>query len=505
MKGLVPTADVCLILEGTYPFVPGGVSNWTHELIRAQRHLSFHLLTLVPPEADLTPIYDVPNNVVGTSVVRLQRLPEGSFSNRKAQELLTQFEKPLLKLQSKGDLTDFIDLLSLIEPHKEKLGRGPLLNSRAAWDLLHRMYEATLPQSPFLHYFWSWRTMHGSLYSVLLAELPAARTYHAVSTGYAGLLGARAHLETGRPMLLTEHGIYTNERRVELSMADWLFDHRSSRLSVDKPRHDLKSMWIDTFQSYSRACYAASSTIITLYEGNTEFQLQDGAPREKITIIPNGIDHEHYSKIERTKTAHPPTVALIGRVVPIKDVKMFIRTCAILKRIFPDLQAKILGPTDEDQRYFRDCHAMANGLSLLDTISFVGRVNLTEHIASIDVVLLTSISEAQPLVILEVGAAGVPVVATDVGACRELILGNSRDTQSEGAGGAVTPLGDPTAMAHEVERLLKDREWYEQCSRTIKARVLNNYDKHDLDERYRYIYESACSAPDSPSALERND
>ncbi len=69
----------------------------------------------------------------------------------------------------------------------------------------------------------------------------------------------------------------------------------------------------------------------------------------------------------------------------------------------------------------------------------------------------------------------------------------------------MTPLGDPTAMAHEVERLLKDREWYEQCSRTIKARVLNNYDKHDLDERYRYIYESACSAPDSPSALERND
>ncbi len=504
MNEQAPVSDVCLLLEGTYPFVPGGVSNWTHELIQAQHHLSFYLLALVPPEAELKPLYKIPSNVVGMSALRLQRLPQGSLSNREADELLTKIQGPLLQLQSKGELADFIDLLGLIAPHRKHLGRQPLLNSMAAWDLLHRMYDATLPNSPFLHYFWSWRTLHGALFSVLLAELPAARTYHAASTGYAGLLGARAHLETGRPLLLTEHGIYTNERRVELSMADWLFDHRLSRLSVDKPRRDLKNIWVDTFQSYSRACYAASSRIITLYEGNTEFQIQDGAPREKITIIPNGIDHEQYSRIERSQAPHPPTIALVGRVVPIKDVKTFIRTCVILKRTFPDLQAKVLGPTDEDKRYFRECQAMVNGLMLQDTIRFVGQVNLEDHIASIDVILLTSISEAQPLVILEAGAAGVPAVATDVGACRELILGNSRDTQSTGAGGAVTALGDPGAMARAVARLLKDREWYEQCSRAIKSRVLLNYNKRDLNERYRHIYDSACSAQDSPLVLERN-
>ena len=40
-------ADICLILEGTYPYVAGGVSSWTHDLIRAQPDLSFHLLTLL--------------------------------------------------------------------------------------------------------------------------------------------------------------------------------------------------------------------------------------------------------------------------------------------------------------------------------------------------------------------------------------------------------------------------------------------------------------------------
>ena len=56
-------------------------------------------------------------------------------------------------------------------------------------------------------------------------------------------------------------------------------------------------------------------------------------------------------------------------------------------------------------------------------MTFTGRVNLLEYLGKIDVVVLTSLSEAQPLVILEAGAAGVPVVATDVGACGEMILG----------------------------------------------------------------------------------
>ena len=44
-------ADVCLILEGTYPFVAGGVSSWTHDLIRGLPEIRFHLLTLLAPTA----------------------------------------------------------------------------------------------------------------------------------------------------------------------------------------------------------------------------------------------------------------------------------------------------------------------------------------------------------------------------------------------------------------------------------------------------------------------
>ena len=50
-----PPPDVCLILEGTYPYVAGGVSAWAHDLIRAQQDLRFVLVTILPPQASLEP------------------------------------------------------------------------------------------------------------------------------------------------------------------------------------------------------------------------------------------------------------------------------------------------------------------------------------------------------------------------------------------------------------------------------------------------------------------
>ena len=81
-----------------------------------------------------------------------------------------------------------------------------------------------MPHESFLHFFWAWRALFGGLVATLSFPLPPARVYHTVSTGYAGLLAARAAVETGRPALITEHGIYTNERRIEILQADWIVD-----------------------------------------------------------------------------------------------------------------------------------------------------------------------------------------------------------------------------------------------------------------------------------------
>src|SRR5262249_52648082 len=153
----------------------------------------------------------------------------------------------------------------------------------------------------------------------------------------------------------TEHGIYTNERRIEMAMANWLHDGSRNGLHIDERQRSLKNLWVDTFVAYSRACYEATSEIITLYSGNHEFQLRDGAPPEKLRVIPNGIDFARFHAIGCDTVPRKPTVALIGRVVPIKDVKTFIRSIALLRASVPNVQALILGPTEEDNDYYEEC------------------------------------------------------------------------------------------------------------------------------------------------------
>ena len=111
-----PQADVCLVLEGTYPFVAGGVSTWTHDLLLAQSHLTFHLVCLVPANADPTPRYTVPPNVIGITRIAVGSLPDGAPRLREAKRILERIEEPLLKLQNNGGLAEVRSVLNELAP-----------------------------------------------------------------------------------------------------------------------------------------------------------------------------------------------------------------------------------------------------------------------------------------------------------------------------------------------------------------------------------------------------
>ena len=88
-----------------------------------------------------------------------------------------------------------------------------------------------------------------------------------------------------------------------------------------------------------------------------------------------------------------------------------------------------------------------------------------------------------------VGAAGVPCVATDVGACRELIEGRSDEAPPLGPGGVVTPLSDPHAVAQGLAALLLDPVAHERCARAMRERTRLYYNKTAVDASYRELYE----------------
>lgn len=480
-------ADVCLILEGTYPYVSGGVSSWTHEMITRQSHLTFHLLTILPPAASTEMKYTLPSNVVGITNVWLQKLPAAKPAIG-LDEIMPEFEQPLLAITGeRGNIEDLRRLLDVTQKYSSMLTEDALLDSQPAFELIKRMYMSAYQESSFLDYFWSWRSMMGGLFSVALAPLPKASVYHTLSTGYAGVMAARAKLETDKPVILTEHGIYTNERRIEVASADWLEETASKSLTIDRLRNNLRDFWTNSFASFSRICYDSADQIVTLFEGNQKMQRADGARPEKMRIIPNGVDIARFQNIQ-AEPHDRPTIALIGRVVPIKDIKSYIRAVGIVHDHLPDLRAYVMGPTDEDINYYQECRQMVEYMGLQDTVIFTGQVNIDKYLPQIDVSVLSSISEAMPLSILEAGACGIPSVTTDVGACKEILSGRFGEISTAGEGGVIVPLSNPTAMAQAIIRLLQDEKHYAECSTAIRKRVETLYNKDDQMSAYQGLY-----------------
>ncbi|MFV0339639.1 MAG: GT4 family glycosyltransferase PelF [Parachlamydiaceae bacterium] len=489
-------ADVCFIFEGSYPFVSGGVSHWAQDLIQSQSHLKFHIVSIEPPDSKLLPVYTFPKNVVGSTVIRLQALPPGvqHAEQEKLDKLFSAIELPLLKLQHFGSPNDFKALVEAVDNFGAPLGSKILIDSEDAWKMTLRMYRSTMGYSGFLNFYFSWKGLISSFFSILLSKIPKAKVYHASSTGYSGLFLTFAKLHTGRPCIVTEHGIYTNERRIEITLAEWLHDEKSMDLVVDAIKEEmildrvLKDYWIDTFYGYSKLCYQASDKIITLFDGNQEFQLADGAEKKKMAVIPNGVNIQKFSSVVK-KQEEIPIVALIGRVVPIKDIKSFIHSIDLLRKKDVKFKALVIGPTEEDPEYFEECKKLVGQLKLEDTLFFTGKVNTLDYLPKIHLIVLTSISESQPLVILEAGAAGIPCVATDAGCCGELIYGKADESPRLGPGGALSPLYNPASIADNIHRLLTESEYYKSCSEAIKKRIATYYDANDVIKSYRELYD----------------
>ena len=325
-----------------------------------------------------------------------------------------------------------------------------------------------------------------------------------MSTGYAGYLAALAKLRFRVPMMVTEHGIYNKERRIEIATAAWIPASRQRRALLDVNAPYFKKMWNRNFAMLSRACYEQADRIYTLYSGNKAEQVRDGADPDKIEVVPNGIDVARFATTaqrhrERAEGA-PFTVGFVGRVCPIKDVRTFVTAMRLVADVVPDVRVRVLGPMQEDREYADDCQRLASELGLQDNLHFEGKKNLTDELDTLDVLVLTSISEAQPLVVLEAGAVGVPVVTSDVGCCRELLEGRTAEDRALGPGGRLTPIASPGATARAVLGLYADPELRRSMGESLKQRVERFYSQSAMIETYRAIYTQLARPAAAPVA-----
>ena len=461
---------ICLIAEGCYPYVVGGVSSWIHRLIQSFSSQEFIILAIVANRSWSGKfVYELPENVAEVHELYLEDYDWSVKRGRK--KALSKKEYRAFRGLLLNQQVDWETLFDLFQ--KKTLSVNNLLMSVDFLNAVADCYNLNYSQIVFSDFLWMMRSIYLPMFHTLKMQIPKADLYHCTATGYAGILGSMAkHLYGGR-LLISEHGIYTREREEELIKAKWV-------------QGIYKDIWIEQFRKMSNLAYDRADLVTSLYEHARELELELGCPLEKTMITPNGISVENLQDLPGKSDEEKGRVYVgaILRIAPIKDIKTLIHAFSFAREAEPSLKLWIMGPWDEEKEYAEECFELVDSEKLPD-IEFTGRINVREYLGKMDMTILTSISEGQPLTILESFAAHKPVIATDVGNCRGLIMG---ENDGFGAAGIVTHIMNIEEIARAMVTLARNKTLRLQMGENGYQRVLAKYQYSYMIEAYRNIY-----------------
>jgi polysaccharide biosynthesis protein PelF len=495
------TADICLVLEGTYPYVSGGVSTWVHQVIGMFPDWKFAIFFLgAQHDPKTTMKYALPANVIALEEVYLfDDSNDGGIlggMGSKWRSFHESVRKLVLNLPN-GDLHDLDILRSLLRHIKEnsRVSFDDFWTHPDTWTVVKEIYLRYAPDDSFIDFYWSLRFLVQPLWKLArgLERLPPAHLYHSACTGYAGIAAAIAGAETNKPVLLTEHGIYLRERIGDICRSPWIPDQHVRRPNLNEPLGTLRRLWIGFFDVIGRMCYHQCDDIVSLFTKNADAQSHFGADPNKIVIIPNGIKTEEFALLKklrderRAKQPKSMVVGFLGRVVSIKDIKTLLRTARKVCDTLPDARFLIAGPLDEKD-YYEECLDLQKQLNLVNDVSFLGPCNRNDFLPSIDVMALTSYSEGLPFVIIESLAAGIPVVSTDVGACSELLNGRPDESPAYGQAGLIAEIANTDELAAHIINLLTDKTLLENMTTAGLGRVEELYHERAIRQAYHSLY-----------------
>ena len=136
------------------------------------------------------------------------------------------------------------------------------------------------------------------------------------------------------------------------------------------------------------------------------------------------------------------------------------------------------------------------GIMGIADVIFTGRIDVREYYGKMDMMILTSISEGQPLTILESFAAHKPVIATDVGDCSGLILGNEGD--SFGEAGIITHIMNVGEITQAILTLAGNRQLRLQMGENGYQRVAAGYRMEQMLNAYGTIYREFAESMQKP-------
>ena len=259
------------------------------------------------------------------------------------------------------------------------------------------------------------------------------------------------------------------------------------------------------YNRLNRWSLPSAARVITVCQAFADQLTQAGVRENRLRVCHNSVvaprtltTDERQELKNRFKISRDERVMLsVGRLSREKGHADLISAVAHLRDFDPLLKFKLIiageGPEQEHLEQAVRRH------DLIERVCFVGHVHEVAPFYSIaDVLALPSHSEGSPNVLLEAMAAGIPIVATNVGGVPEIAVAEEN--------ALLVSAHEPQALARSLHRLLKTPDLANNLSASAQARVKRDFSPqayvHSLIEIYRELLEqkqgSAASASVNP-------
>jgi glycosyltransferase involved in cell wall biosynthesis len=224
-----------------------------------------------------------------------------------------------------------------------------------------------------------------------------------------------------------------------------------------------------------RAAYTCAHRIVGNCQAAADRLLAEKVSPGKVRVIHNGV--EVHARGMSGRRALPRRVVVVANLRREKGHDVLLLAAAQVARAFPDARFELVGGGPE----MPALRTFARELGLESVVSFLGhREDVTARLEAADVLVLPSRSESFPNAILEAMAAGLPVVASDVGGVREVV----RDAET----GLMVPPGDPAGLASAICRLMADPLLAYRLGDAARAEVTARYSFGRMVDQFEALY-----------------
>jgi polysaccharide biosynthesis protein PelF len=480
---------VALVAEGSYPFYPGGVSVWCHQLIHGMPETSFTAVALTvdgtercawPVPDNVTQLVNIPLWGARPRRRRSGGAPPAAFTKR-YKTLLRTLLQPSAPENEAAYADQFVAALRGLYEYAQEGDLTSAMTRNDSLDQLRRAWhdagldsgrpDAVGPLTLRDAFIAADRIEH--LLRPLSRPPVQAEVCHLAMNGVSALVGLSSKWAYGTPLVISEHGVYLRERYLGLTE-----DDVSKAVKVIMMR----------FNRYLAAGAYRSADVLAPHSSyNRRWQLYGGADPARMRTMYNGINPDDFPVAQGEP--EDPTIVFVGRIDPLKDLHTLIRAFAIVRDKVPNARLRIFGPVPPgNEQYHASCVQLAADLGLSGAATFEGRIpRQTDAYQAGHLVALTSVSEGFPYTVVESMSMGRPQVCTNVGGVSEAV----------GDAGFVVPPRDHAAVAAACIRLLEDPDLRRSFGLRARQRVMDRFTLDQWTNAYREIYAELVAAGQS--------